>query len=96
MTDSGPQVVFRTQSTIEADVVSGLLETRGIEAIISSGAPHVIFPLTVSGLGEVRVTVRAEQARRARRLIAEFGQQVSDRVTRIRDEFRAVEEALAQ
>ena len=94
MTDADPQVVFRTQSTIEANVVSGLLETRGIEAVISSGAPHAIFPLTVSGLGEVRLTVRNEQAGRARRLIAEFGQQVSDRVTRIRDEFRAVEEAL--
>ncbi len=94
MTDSDPQVVFRTQSTIEADVVSGLLETRGIEAVVSSGAPQAIFPLTVSGLGEVRLTVRGEQAQRARRLIAEFGRQVSDRVTRIRDEFRAVEEAL--
>ena len=91
MTDSDPQVVFRTQSTIEADVVSGLLETRGIEAVVSSGAPLAIFPLAVSGLGEVRLTVRSEQAQRARRLIAEFG---SDRVTRIRDEFRAVEEAL--
>ena len=94
MTDSDPQVVFRTQSTIEANVVSGLLETRGIPAVMSSGAPHAIFPLTVSGLGEVRLTVRGDQARRARRLIADFGQQVSDRVTRIRDEFRAVEEAL--
>ena len=94
MSDSRPQVVFRTQSTIEADVVSGLLETRGIEAVISSGTPQAIFPLTVSGLGEVRLTVRGEQAERARRLIAEFGQQVSDRVTRIRDEFRAVEEVL--
>ena len=94
MTDSDPQVVFRTQSTIEADVVSGLLETRGIDAVVSSGAPHAIFPHTVNGLGEVRLTVRGEQARRARRLIAEFGRQVTDRVTRIRDEFRAVEEAL--
>ncbi len=94
MTDSDPQVVFRTQSTIEANVVSGLLETRGIPAVMSSGAPHAIFPLTVSGLGEVSLTVRGDQARRARRLIADFGQQVSDRVMRIRDEFRAVEEAL--
>ena len=96
MTDSDPdpQVVFRTQSTIEADVVIGLLETRGIDATASSGAPHAIFPLAVGGLGEVRLTVRGEQARRARRLIAEFGQQVSERLTRIRDEFRAVEEAL--
>lgn len=94
MTDSDPQVVFRTQSTIEADVVSGLLEARGIAAVVSCAAPHAIFPFTVSGLGEVRLTVRGEQARRARRLIAEFGPQVSDRLTRIRDEFRAVEEAL--
>ena len=94
MTDSDPMVVFRTQSTIEANVVCGLLETRGIDAVISSGAPHAIFPLTVSGLGEVRLTVRGAEAQRARRLIAEFGQQVSDRLMRIRDEFRAVEEAL--
>ena len=94
MTDSDPKVVFRTPSTIEANVVSGLLETRGIDAVLSSGAPHAIFPLTVSGLGEVRLTVRGAEAPRARRLIAEFGQQVSDRLMRIRDEFRAVEEAL--
>ncbi len=94
MTDSDPKVVFRTESTIEANVVCGLLETRGIDAVISSGAPHAIFPLTVSGLGEVRLTVRGAEAQRARRLIAEFGQQVSDRLMRIRDEFRAVEEAL--
>ena len=75
-------------------MVSGLLETRGIDAVISSGAPHAIFPLTVSGLGEVRLTVHGAEAHRARRLIAEFGQQVSDRLMRIRDEFRAVEEAL--
>ena len=94
MTDHAPAVVFRTQSTIEADVVSGLLKTRGINAVISSGAPLAIFPLTVSGLGAVRLTVRGEEADRASRLIAEFRQEVSDRVTRIRDEFRNVEEAL--
>ncbi len=94
MTDSDPKIVFRTQSTIEANVVSGLLETRGIDSVLSSGGPQAIFPLTVSGLGEVRLTVRGEEAKRARRLIAEFGRQVSDRLMRIRDEFRAVEEAL--
>lgn len=94
MTDTDPQVVFRTHSTIEANVVIGLLETRGIDAVASSAPPHAIFPFTVNGLGEVRLTVRGEQARRARRLIAEFGRQVSDRLTRIRDEFRAVEGAL--
>ena len=94
MTDSDPQVVFRTSSEIEADVVMGLLKARGIDAVVSSVAPQTIFPFGVTWLGEVRLTVRGEQARRARRLIAEFGPQVSDRRTRIRDEFRGVEKAL--
>ena len=94
MTDTEPAVVFRTQSDIEANVVRGLLETRGIRAMLSSGRPHAIFPVTVGGLGEVRLTVRPEDAETATRVIADFRQEVSTRVTRIRDEFRAVEEAL--
>ena len=65
MTDREPIVVFRTQSTIEANVVRGLLETRGISGVISSGAPQAIFPFIVSGLGEVRLTVRGEEADKA-------------------------------
>ena len=94
MTDTEPAVVFRTQSDIEANVVRGLLETHGISAVLSAAGPHAIFPVTLSGLGEVRLTVRAEAAEMATRLIADFRQEVSDRVIRIRDEYRAVEEAL--
>ena len=94
MTDTGPVVVLQTQSDIEANVVRGLLETHGISAVLSSDRPHAIFPLTVSGLGEVRLTVRAVEAERATQLITDFRQEVSDRVTRIRDEFRTVEEVL--
>ena len=94
MSDTDPAVVFRTQSDIEANVVKGLLETHGILAALSSDVPHAIFPLTVSGLGEVRLSVRALEAEAASRVIADFRQGVSDRVTRIRDEFRAVEETL--
>ncbi|MEE2791879.1 MAG: ribonuclease III [Acidobacteriota bacterium] len=94
MTDREPVVVFRTQSTIEANVVRGLLETRGIRGVISSGAPQAIFPFTVGGMGEVRLTVRGEEADKASCLIAEFRQEVSVRLTRIRDEFCSVEKAL--
>ena len=94
MTDTEPAVVFRTQSDIEANVVRGLLETHGISAMLSSVGPHAIFPMTVSGLGAVRLTVRAEEAEAATQVIADFRQEVSVRVTRIRDEFRAVEVAL--
>ncbi len=93
---SGPPlaVVFRTSSTIEADVVRGLLETHGIHAVLSSGAPHVIFPCSVSAFGEVRLAARADEAEQAARIITEFRQEVSQRLTRIRDEFRAVEQTL--
>ena len=94
MTDTEPAVVFRTQSEIEASVVRGLLATHGITAVLSTAGPHAIFPVTLSGLGEVRLMVRSELAERATRLIADFRREVSDQVTRIRDEFRAVEEAL--
>ena len=94
MTSRDPVVVFRTQSLIEANVVCGLLETRGIGVVMSSAIPQAIFPLTVSGLGEVRIAVRAEEATRAERLITEFRQEVTEELTRICDEFRTVEQAL--
>jgi ribonuclease-3 len=69
-----PVVVFRTHSDVEANIVIGLLDAHGIEAIVSSDVSHSIFPLTVNGLGEVRVSVGADRADAARRLIADFGQ----------------------
>ncbi|HJN44214.1 MAG: ribonuclease III [Acidobacteria bacterium] len=94
MTETDPAVVFRTQSEIEASVVKGLLETHGITAVLSTYGSHAILPVPLSAPGEARLTVRADDAERATRLIADFRREVSDRVTRIRDEFRAVEEVL--
>ena len=62
-------VVFRTQSDIEASIVRGLLEAHGIYAALSSDIPHSVFPLTIDGLGEVRISVPAEQADEAREII---------------------------
>jgi ribonuclease-3 len=62
-------VVFRTQSDIEASIVRGLLEAHGIYAALSSDLPHSVFPLTIDGLGEVRISVPAEQADEAREII---------------------------
>ncbi len=92
MTTSQPVVVFRTQSAIEADVVRGLLQTSGIDALTSTDVPQAIFPL--GGLSGVRLAVRAEEAERALELIEEFRPEVSQQLTRIRDEFRSVEEAI--
>jgi ribonuclease III len=88
--------VFRTHSDIEASIVTGLLDAHGIEAIISSDVPHSLFPLTVNGLGEVRVSVGADHADAAVRLIADYGQGADrDAPVRIRDEFEALQERLA-
>jgi ribonuclease-3 len=66
---SSPLVIFRTHSDIEASIVRGLLESHGIRSIVSSDVPHSVFPLTVDGLGEVRISVHPEEADEARRII---------------------------
>lgn len=66
-------VVFRTHSDIEASIVRGLLEAHGIFAALSSDLTHAVFPLSIDGLGEVRVSVPADQANAARDIIAQQG-----------------------
>ncbi|MGH9146581.1 MAG: ribonuclease III [Vicinamibacterales bacterium] len=85
-------IIFRTHSDIEASIVRGLLETHGIPSMVSSDVPHSILPLTVDGLGEVRISVRADSAEDAHRIIESHRTQVPDgQVVRIRDEFEDLE-----
>ena len=89
-----PVVVFRTWSDIEASIVRGLLEAHGIDVSLASDVPHAVFPLTVNGLGEVRVAVPADAADAATRILRDY--RTSDGsapATRIRDEFEALQEA---
>lgn len=65
-------VVLRTQSDVEASVARALLETHGIHAVASSDVPHSVFPLAVGGLGEVRLSVRADEAEQAARLLGDY------------------------
>src|SRR3982750_3292701 len=64
---TGLTVIFRTPSQIEADVVRGLLETHGIQTIVSSDMSRTPFPLAVN---ELRIAVHEEEADRALRIIA--------------------------
>ena len=91
---SEPVVVFRTWSDIEASIVRGLLEAHGVEVSLASDVPHGVFPLTVNGLGEVRIAVAGDMAEAATRLIQDY--RTSDESgppTRIRDEFETLQEA---
>ena len=87
-------IVLRTQSDIEASVVRGLLETHGIQALLASDVPHSVLPLAIDGLGEVRLSVRADQAEAAARLIADYRDDVAARSGKIGDELQTLEQAL--
>ena len=66
----GPPVeVFRTHSSIEAEVVRGLLDAHGIESALSSALAPSVFPIRF-GHAEFRVSVPAGSALSARALIA--------------------------
>jgi len=49
--------------------VRGLLEAHGVFAAVSSGLTHAVFPLSIDGLGEVRISVPEHQAAEARQII---------------------------
>jgi ribonuclease III len=90
-------VIFRTHSDVEASIVRGLLEANGVMSIVSSAIPHSVFPLTVDGLGEVRISVREDDAEEATRII-ETHRSPTDlpngKIVRIRDEFDALQQAI--
>ena len=69
---TGLAVVLRTQSDVEASIARALLETHGIRAVVSSDVSHAVFPLAIDGLGEVRLSVRDDEAARATRLLGDY------------------------
>ncbi len=61
--------VFGSKEESEVMVVSGLLETAGIDCLVTAlDAPQDVLP----GVGGVVIRVAAEQAEEARRLIEEY------------------------
>ncbi len=81
-------VIFRTSSDVEASIVRGLLEANGVLSVVASDVPHNIFPLTVNGLGEVRISVRDADADEARRIIDGHRTELTNgQLVRLRDEF---------
>ncbi len=88
-------VIFRTHSDIEASVVRSLLDAHGIRAILSSQIPHSVLPLSINGLGEVRLSVLASEAADALNIIESHRSQVvKGQVVRLRDDFAALEDRI--
>jgi len=67
----GNRLLVRTWNDGEAMMVRQLLETYGIPCQVVSDVPHSVLPLTVDGLGEIRILVPAVRLREARARLAE-------------------------
>jgi ribonuclease-3 len=88
-------VIFRTHSDIEAQIVRGLLETHGVMSVVSSDVLHAVFPLSVDGLTEVRISVHASEAEEAQQIIEGHRTELKNgQVVRLRDEFEALQQAI--
>jgi hypothetical protein len=59
----------------EAEVVCRLLETYGIPCRAVSAISHSLFPLSVDGLGEVRLLVPKHRLKEAADIVAEHRRQ---------------------
>ncbi len=88
-------VIFRTHSDIEASIVRSLLDAHGIQAMLSSQIPHSVLPISINGLGEVRLSVLASDADEAVRIIESHRSEVvKGQVVRMREDFAALEDRL--
>jgi len=85
-------IIFRTSSQIEADVITGLLETHGIDVLVSSDLSRTAFPFSSN---ELRLSVSEDEAVRARQIIESHRDEVgSGRVIPFGSEFEPLEEVL--
>jgi len=65
-------VIHRCHNDIEAEQIRELLSQADIECQVASDVPHSVFPLTMDGLGEIRIAVLESEADRASELIEQF------------------------
>ena len=63
-------VIYITWDEPTADMATGLLEAEGIVVRRSSEMPRSVLPISVDGLGEIRLMVPEADASRAREILA--------------------------
>jgi ribonuclease III len=85
-------IILRTPSQIEADVIKGLLETHGIEVLVTSDLSRTAFPFSSN---ELRLSVSEEDAERAIQIIDSHRDEVgSGRVVPFGSEFAPLEQVI--
>jgi len=86
--------VFRSHSSIEVEVVRGLLTAHGIESVLSSAVAPSVFPIPF-GHAEFRVSVGAGVAARASDVIAgHLDEAAAAEVRRLSDTLGPLEETI--
>jgi hypothetical protein len=65
-------IIHRCYDDMQAELIKELLEQNEIACQVVSDVPHSVFPITMDGLGEIRIAVLEEEAARAQELIKEF------------------------
>jgi hypothetical protein len=62
----------KVQGDFEAQVLKGMLESEGIEVAIRPGISQNVLPLTVDGLGEMKLYVKENDLAAAKTLMEEY------------------------
>jgi ribonuclease-3 len=89
-----PVEVFRGHSSIEAEVVRGLLDAHGIASVISSSLLPAMFPMPFGG-AEFRVCVPGDDAPAARQLIeGHLDEAAAAEIRRVGDTLGPLEERI--
>jgi len=65
-------IIHRCYDDVLAEQLRTLLEENDIPCQVVSDVPHSVFPLTMNGLGEIRIAVLEEESFRAKELIDQF------------------------
>lgn len=65
MTDESWNVVCTASGMTQAKIITGRLETEGIQTRLKYEAAGTIYAITIDGLGEVKILVPAEDRERA-------------------------------
>ena len=70
-----PVELLRLYSDGEADLVRRLLDSYSIPCQVVTQITHALWPLTVDGLGELRILVPADRLEEAEEILAEHRRQ---------------------
>ncbi len=63
---------------VEANIVRSLLESAGIQCTLITPVPHGLYPFTIDGLAEIRVSVLEPDLDAARTIIEDYEQTASE------------------